>query len=373
MDVRFWACEAHTGDVIAELPSAGSSSFTLALGGGRAQLEIPLGHLTKKDGSPDLGACQRVLDSCAPGARTVAVTAGETVLGEWLIMRRSRGFADGTVKISGLEWDAYPPQRQVHTQRFISGDVTGSLAKTLLQDLFSGQNGNITVSVPTVNSGLSGSIRERVRTRYYSDVLSELEGQAPGFEWRVDVAGTWNAGALTKVNRTVAFGVPTLSRGTVIPVGFPEPGGRQGAGLAVSVAEDFELQASAMYVSGAGDGAKRVTGAYSDGAARVANGWVSRTRVYPYPGIGSKSVADRLAKKISDASQSIWVADDVEFLADKVPTLPRVGGRVRVLVPPTFVLPAGYERTLRVGEMVLDVDAGRVDVVKVRAAQEGVA
>lgn len=371
MDVRLWACEAHAGTVLGELPAVGSTSLSMALGGGRVEATIPLGRLVKRDGTPDMVAAKHYLGLCSPGSRTIVATTGTTVLGEWLILTRQRGFAASTVRITGAEWEDYPRQRQVHTGRILSGDLTGLLARTFLQDLFTAQNGNISMAVPATSAGLSRAVTERGRSgRYYSDVLADLADQTPGFEWRVDVTGSFQAEALTSISRAVVFGSPTLLRGTTVPIAFPEPGSRSGAGFDLSVDEDFDRNESATYVLGAGDGAKQVQGDYQGWNARSENGWVSRTRAHSRPDVTSVAVANQVAHQLSNIGQSIFGADGLEVLIDRLPSIPRVGGRVSVSVPPSLVLPDGYTAVMRVGEVILTLDAGRADTVRLRAAQE---
>lgn len=370
MDVKFWSADAHTGTVSGEIPVVGRASLGMEIGGGTLSLEVPLAHLTLADGSPDLAACQRLLGMCAPGARTIVAAVGETVLGEWLVMRRSRRFHDSTVTVTGVEWDAYPSQRQIHTPRKMTGDLTGSLARTLLLDLFDSMN-NIAVTVPTTSAGRSVSIDERQRSgRYYSDALRDLQDQSPGFEWRVGVTGSWADGTLEAVSRTVKFGVPVLKGGSAMTVVAPEVGSRAGAILGLDVSEDFERTASAVYVRGAGDGAKQIVGAHSDWAEQSRLGWVSRTRVYQYPDVTSQAAADRMARMISDRSQSLWGASDVTLLLDRLPSMPVIGGTLNMIVPPSFVLPEGFTQSMRVGALSLDVTAGRADQVTVAAADE---
>ena len=367
MDVRLWACNALTGAVAGELPPP-SGKFTQKFGGGTCDVTVPLGNLRKRGTSaPDWPAVKQVTNLLTTGTRTLALTAGTTVLGEWWLVERPEQIAQGAVNVRGVEWDGYPAMRSLHASyKYATATEQLAIARTLLIDAFRGWQESFQITVPTQTSGVKREAEWRTREGYYSDALDEISQPEDGFDWRVTLTGTWAGGNLTKVNRAVRFGHPTIKQATQIKVRHDGPGTRSGNCPTFEQTIDSRNYLHSVYAWGAGDGAKKLF--YEKADNTLANqGHLKVTRNLSWPNVTRRSALKALADGVLAEGQELRDPAKFTLIVDRVPALPVLGDLVEAQVAPTWTIPDGYTGTLRVGEVSLPVEAGRVGLIEVGA------
>ncbi|WRS30608.1 hypothetical protein U6G28_02660 [Actinomycetaceae bacterium MB13-C1-2] len=367
MNVRLWAVNALTGAVVSELPAM-SGSFTSRFGGGTCDLTVPLGNLKRRDSSEvDWPAVARVIDVLSTGRRTVVLTAGTNVLGEWLLMERPEVIGEGLLAVQGMEWDGYPALRSLHASyEYKTATEQLAIAKTLLLDAFQGWQEAFQITVPTSSSGVKRTGKWRTREGYYSDALDEISQPEDGFDWRVGHTGSWSGGSLTKVNRTVRFGSPEIKQSSSIVVRHDGPGTRSGNCLSFEQTIDSRNYLHSVYAWGAGDGAKQLFYEKADDTLAT-QGHVKITKNLSYPNIIRQAALAALASAELKAGQNLRNPAKAVLVADKLPALPKLGDLITAQIAPTWTIPAGYNGTMRVGEVRLPVTAGMLDTVEVGA------
>lgn len=366
MDVRLWAVNAITGAVVSELPAV-SGSFTSRFGGGTCDLTVPLGNLSLRDGSGvDWPAVARIVDALSTGRRTVVLTVGTIVLGEWLLVERPEIIGEGVLNVKGIEWDGYPALRSLHATYEWANTDQLTIARTLLLAAFQGWQTSFQLTVPIQSSGVTRTGKWRTREGYYSDALNEISDPEDGFDWRINHAGTWSSGRLTQVNRAVQFGSPEIKQSSSITVHHDGPGTRSGNCLSFEQTVDSRNYLHSVYAWGAGDGAKQLF--YEKADDTLANqGHVKITKNLSYPSVTRPAVLAALASAELKAGQNLRNPAKAVLVADKLPALPKLGDLIAARISPTWTIPDGYSGTMRVGEVTLQVVAGMLDTVEVGA------
>ena len=366
MDVKLWAVNALSGSVVGELHAV-SGSLSQRFGGGTCQVTIPLAHLTKRGGSEvDWPAVSRMIGLVTGGKRTLILTAGSAVLGEWLLMERPESISDDTVTVQGIEWDGYPALRSLHASYEYTSTDQLTIARTLLTDAFQGWQETFQITVPTATSGVRRTVSWRTREGYYSDALDEIMLPDDGFDWRVEHTGTWSGEALTKVTRGVVFGSPVLSRSTSIVASHDGPGTRSGNCLSYAQDWDFGQYLHSVYAWGSGNGAKQLFYEAADNTLANA-GFVKITKNLSFPDVTRSAVLKSLADAVLSAGQNLRAPAKLSLRVDRIPTLPRVGDVIAARIAPTWTMPDGFTGTMRVGEATFPIEAGRMSTVEIGA------
>lgn len=376
MRVRFWLSTPRTGLVVQELTGVITAELTARLGGGQMSLQLPLGSLTLNDSTPDWSAISRIITQTRPGRSSVIATAGENILGEWLISERSLDWPADTVRLQGVELDSYPTARSIHTTRDYTNANLGMVLNRLLRDVYhhylSGGSPSPTpyfdITVPTPTTSKTVTVLAKFREGYLSDTLRELDDLA---EWRVEHTPSWENGALVSVTRMIRFGIPRLTGATETKLWAGPYGTRQGNVTDLKGSESWFNYASTVQGLGAGQGGKKVVeqilssdvpGGVSGGVMRVVN--------IDFPDVSNRLVLRRLATAAAVDRQDISAPWEVTGLVDKLGALPRVGRSVSLRVDPQPILPDGISEVFRVGEVTYRVESGETFLVSVKAREE---
>lgn len=367
MRLRFWACEALSGDVVAELPMV-DAAFSSRFDGGRFSGTVPLAAMTRDDSVPDWAEVQRRLDLVQPGRRTVVVTDdAERVLGEWLMLSRSRATSGDALEVEGIGWERYPSFRSLHTSYTYSNTSQMGIAKALLTGAFLTWNDGMQIDIPSVASTVYRDLTRAARSCYYSDALAEIAEPADGFEWCVDVsAGSWSGGALAGVARAVTFGQPVVSRASAVVIEQGEPGTRHGNALSVTGGDDFARYAQSVYGIGPGQGDKQQIIGLSD--PTLTNlGYLNSTRNVSYPDVEDAAALTALTEAALEAAQDMRDPYTAEVLADSLPEMPKLGSLVALRCPRSLGYPDGLDETVRVGEVAYRAQGVHVSTVTIQA------
>ena len=370
MDVKFWLLDVFSGDVVEEMRAVTTASLTNRFGGGACTITFALGQLTVRDGSGmDWDAITHYSDVLTPGLYSIAATTGTTVLGEWIIYRKDIDSAAQTITVSGQEWEILPSHRSVHTGFLWDPGNVGVILQTLLTQVFKRMISDPpAISIPLLSTSRTASCEVNVREGYYSDALAQIEDEV---EWRIQVdAAGWNGEALTGVSRTVVAGAPVLSRSTDLRFEVGEYGTRQGNVLALRGGEDYTNFSNGIANIGAGDGAKRNvvdTPASYLPSGQWLEGRLIRIVNVQHPGVTSRQVLYSRGMGLIRRMQDMRDPWQFSVLADKIPSVPRVGDRAVLAVARIPVVPGGLVSTVRVGEVTVQVEAGRSHIFEVQA------
>lgn len=355
MEVTAWVCDAQSGNVQGSLPLAPGGRFAARFGGGAFTAQVPLGELRTRDGrGPDTGAIQRILDWCDGGKYSLLLTAGTTVLGEWLIWQHAPATATGLLPISGFEWDGYPKFRSLNDNYIYKNADLGTMARALLQDAFSSYQFT-QITVPAFTAGRTGQIDYKSHTAYYGDVLAKVEQM--GLEWRVNVTAQWSGGVPAKAVRTVAFGAPEVRRTTTARINAGPPDRRTGNAVSFERSRDFSKYAQSMYGWGGGEGAKQRWVGLSD-PTLTNQGYLIVTKNETYPGEVAVPALTRLTQQSLDAAQELWEPTQATVDADRMAAWPRPGDVIPCSVEWAWSYPTGYSGSLRVGEVSFSTGRG---------------
>ncbi|HCS2945842.1 TPA: hypothetical protein OQU49_004462, partial [Shigella flexneri] len=159
--VRAWVLNAASGVRVGEVRLAGSSSWAQRFGGGPLRAGVSVKHLTTRDGSSlDWAAIRQVRDWCEGGKHSLALTDGDRLLGEWLVVRRETGTSeDGVIPVTGFELDGYPAFRMLRKDYIYGAIDIAHLARNLLLDAFTWDTPAISITVPTVTAGVDIACR----------------------------------------------------------------------------------------------------------------------------------------------------------------------------------------------------------------------
>ena len=367
MRLRFWACEALSGDVVAELPALSDVSFSSRFDGGRFSGRVPVEALTRDRLGVDWSEVSRRVGLVQPGLRTIAVTDDSNrLLGEWLPLSRGRSTSGGAVTIEGVGWEKYPSFRSLHASYDYTNTGQMGIAKTLLTDAFLGWNAGMQITIPSVASTVSRDFKRETRTCYYSDALAEISEPDDGFEWMVEVTGTWSGGALSRVNRQVLFGQPTLTRASTVVIEQGEPGTRHGNALSIDGGDDFSRYAQSVYGIGPGQGDKQPVVGLSD--PTLTNlGYLNSTKNISFPDADKTPTLTALTRAALTAAQDLRDPFTAEAWLDKLPDLPKLGSVIGLKCVRCYGYPEGLDLSVRVGEVAYRAQAGEVLTVTVQA------
>ncbi len=365
---RFWAAEALSGDIVGEFVMSGSSSWSSRFGGGTFSANVSLAHLHTRGGTrPDWGAVERVMAWCTGGKYTVVISQGSRTVGEWLVFSHEPTTADGTVPISGFEWDGYPSLRSLNSVYKYNDVEQLTIAKDLLTDVFLSFQSELNLDVPTPTaSGVKRDLDYKNQSAYYSDLLEEISSPDDGFDWRVRPSLVWENGAPVRVDRTVQYGYPVLQRSTAIVVDHDGPGARSGNCVEFTQGYDFSRAAQSVYGIGAGEGSKRlIVGLTDTGLSN--QGYLATTKHVSFPSVKKVSTLTNLTRGELVAAQDLRDPMRARLLIEKTQQWPLVGDRVGLDIEPTYAFPDGVTGTARLGEVSLSIDGHFTSTVDVQA------
>ena len=367
MRLRYWITDAKSGAVLAEVRAAGSVSLTSRLGGGTCSATLSTEYLLRDQSAPDWAEVSRQVGYTVGGRRCLAVTAGTALLGEWLLMRRTRATDAGVVTVSGMGWEGYPALRSLNANYIYTNTSQATIAKALLDAAFKSFNTGMTITVPTPSSSVTRTVDRRSHSAYYADVLDEISSPDDGFEWCVDVTPFWDGDDLTRVGRAVGYGFPILSRSSSAEILMGEPGTRHGNAVSISGGDDFSRYAQSVYGIGEGSGDKQLWVGLSDPTLTNA-GYLNSTKNVSFPGVKDVAALTALTRGALADAQDLRDPFEATARADDMSILPRVGRVVRLVCPRTWTYPAGLDVSVRVGEVTYQASGAECEHVSVQAA-----
>ena len=367
MRLRYWVTDAKSGNVLGEVRCVGSSSWTSRLGGGTMSASIAVDALTLDGMSPDWSEVTRLGGLLVGGRRCIAVTAGTTLLGEWLVMRRTLDTGSTVIGVQGMGWEGYPALRSLNANHIYTNVSQATIAKALLDQAFTSFNAGMTITIPTPSSSVTRTVDRRSHSAYYADVLDEISSPDDGFEWCVDVTPFWNGDDLTRVGRAVGYGFPTLSRSSSAEIVMGEPGTRHGNAVSISGGDDFSRYAQSVYGIGEGSGDKQLWVGLSDPTLTNA-GYLNSTKNVSFPGVKDVAALTGLTRGALADAQDLRDPFEATARADDMSILPRVGRVVRLVCPRTWTYPAGLDVSVRVGEVTYQASGAECEHVSVQAA-----
>lgn len=364
--VRAWVAQALTGTIIGEVRLVGASNWGSRFGGGVFNANVSVGHLTSKDRTTlDWDAIEQVVEWCNGGQNSIVLTLGDVCLGEWWLLKREEGAsASGTLPVTGIEWDGYPAFRPLEKDYIYGATDQLTIARNLLYDCFMWGQDTMSITVPSVASGVGRRMDLRRGQVYYSDALDELVEAAGGPEWRIVPTVTWAGGTATKVNRTVEFGTPLLYRESGITVDYDGPGFRSGNCIDFKQSSDFARSASWVRGVGSAQGEdQKIWDAYHTGLTD--RGFVQTGKIQSWPQVTDIDQLGSLTRGARDAAMDLRDPARAVVLMEKLLAHPRVGDAVWVDAEPTYSLPRGMERALRLGEVSFSLNGHRASTVTV--------
>ena len=364
--VRYWICRARSGEVIAEVEMSGTVSMSRRFGGGKLSASLSLDMPTRDGSAVDWLSVRQVLDMTQPGRRTIAATTerGE-LLGEWLIMQRSRSTGSGELKLSGVGWDEYPGMRSLNTDFVYDAEPQSQIAVDIMERAFKSYQSDMQITIPAWSSQVRRTGQWLAGTAYFADVLDEISAPGNGFEWCVDLSPEWDGDALARVRREVAFGAPTLSRPSMVVIEAGETGTRHG-GAVIEGGEDYGRSVQSAHGVGAGEGQKMLRDYVSD-LDLMLSGHMFVTANWRWSQVSDPSTLRGLIEAELAAAQDYRDPFEATVPPGELRNLPQLGHRVRLLAGPTLGWPDGLDELVRVGEVSFSADGPELTTVKVVA------
>lgn len=362
MDLRAWIVDSLTGDVITRVDMAPGTSFTSVIGGGRLSGQIVLSSLRDRDGSRDTSALLTVLQAMGGGRHSILLTAGTTVLGEWVAFGYVRDHDSDTAPVSGFEWDDYPQYRSIHTDFKHSSTDVGSIHYDAMVDVYNQfQPGNaeiVKISRPTFGHRIEMKVLPR--TGYYNSIISDLDAYGLA-EWRIVPTATWVDGVPTKVTRTVRYQRPILTSthpDPLIKAGTHERGGNL---TAFSRSYDFSRIAGTVIGWGAGKGSKKRYAMAQDGN-HLSRGHIAITRNVHFQGEYNNTQLASKTEAVLRGSKDPWEPTQATVDVRRMSQPPVIGGVHDVTVAPAWSYPEGGSWRMRVGQATYRIGSPLVDV-----------
>lgn len=369
MRVRAWITEALSGTVQGEVLLAGGS-LASSFGGADCSADLAVGHLTTRDGtSMDWDALSLVRRWADGGRWALVVTAGQAVIGEWLLMSSQAKLNDTSISVRGVEWEGFPALRSLMRSYNMPGVDMLDACRALWTDAFqTNQAPAFDLAMPSGTVGVKVDLVEpSARTKFYSDVIDSIVDGDDGFEWKVRTTPVWSGGALTSVNRAIVMGRPVLADGSVFEMRNFGQGSRAGNVLDATGGTTFEHYAVTFTAWGAGEGRKQLVAEETMGD-EVKFHVPAMTRIETFSGVRDVNRLHALARQRVLGAQSIENPWKVELGADLLDELPTVGRQARLLMAPSPVWPGGVDEPLRIGAVSMSLDGMDVTTVEVQAA-----
>lgn len=244
----------RTGRVVADLPLT-AGSFQCHLTGGRMDASLPLAQLALPASHSDRWApCRDMLGATTPDLNTVLLVRDGKIMGEWMIWTRERSNTKDPVKLGGVQVQSWLEHVAVDgwTKRTNRDALT--VAHDLAQLALDRPPGIDAMTVASV--GTSGNVIPTVEypdgSNYIGKLIDDLADGINGFDWWIDTQ--WDPDQATPhVKRTIRFGYPRRGRALQAYIDLPRfvPGQ---SGIEFSLTEDGTQVATAVYVTGTGEG-----------------------------------------------------------------------------------------------------------------------
>ena len=360
MDLRTWITDSLSGVVISRVHMTPGSLFGLVIGGGSMSGEVVLSSLRSLDGSPSPAALQSMLGTLEEGRHSILLTAGTEVVGEWLLFGHVRDHDAATVPVSGIEWDAYPQYRSIHTPLTYSNTDVGVVHSDALDAAINDfqHNGRRPVVVPVPSFGHAVTEEFGARTGYYSDLIKYVDDLGLA-EWRVRVSATWDGDVPVQVTRTVDYQFPVLSSAHPDPLVKVSAGDRGGNLTKFSRSYDLSRIAHGIGGWGAGKGEKK---RYSLKHSLTYPTHLAITRNIHFRGEYSNVELAMKTQAAVNASQNPWEPTRATVDMRRMSTPPVIGGTHDVTVAQALAYPEGDSWRMRVGELQFRYGAPLVDV-----------
>lgn len=367
MDLRYWVCNALTGEMVQQVNLEGASSFSSRLGGGQFSANLSLSLLTRDRTQPDWPAIRTLVDNVTTGRHSLLVTAGTLLLGEWWIWSQASEVAGWSLPITGFEFEGYPAYRRIETDfRYGTPTDTLHIARDVLQGAYRHRQPSMNMTVPTVASGVMRTLDRRKDTQQYGDVIDDI-AEADGFEWRVIPEAQWAVNAVTGVTRRVEFGAPELVQETNFLLDMNGPGSRASNVTSVSRRRNMDLLLSSRHVWGAGEGAKQKRATSFDGTY-PGRGYPIRSDVVEMPDETSQTRLQAAADAGIAGGSRLFEPLSARVTIEKLGRQwPRVGDIATLEIEPTPALPYGAHGRHRIGEVSFSPTGAQVHELSVLA------
>lgn len=373
----FKAVNFRSGAVVADLPLV-SVSGQVHLAGGRLDAQLPLAQLALPDRNPDgtlvkdrWAPCRDMINATTPDLFTVLVVRDGKIMGEWMIWTRTRDNTKAPVTLAGVEVRSWFEHVAVDGWVKRTNADAGTVAHDLAQLALDRPPGVAAMVVgPAVTTGnIVPEVDYPDGSNYIGKMIDELAGGINGFDWWVDTQ--WDtASATPRVKRTIRFGYPRRGRALQAYIDLPRfvPGQ---SGIKFGLTEDGTRVATAVYVTGTGEGATQLV-------SRGLNSDLFQT----YP------IMDRIDSQSSEDQQTLLDAySAADAAASRSPELPtnvqlRADGDLKLgsYEPGDSLLakaeacanfPDGYQSTVRIlGFTMTPPQDGQTETVDVEIGRD---
>lgn len=375
MRLTCWVAEATTGDVIGELTGVQLREMVKSLTGGRLSGAV---HFEVRHDGLDWPAIVAAHGLLTPLERTIIVTGSRTtpdgevatgpdaaggivrsLISEWVLDERQRDSRAGSIGFVALGWEEYL-QRLAQPMHQVHDDVNPLIPAA---SLFRSGFATAAIDVPDAPSPIRGSIDRDAWSGTIADAIAELQEQGGGWEWVIDLVPIWDGERLVRVERTLRWGIPEVTRSdnlTLDAGGWDPPR----AGNCWIEQEDEGARWARVVVGvGAGSGGKQVIGYASLDPRPAAR--LDSTKVVQLSNVTSQAAAVAAATKHAQECRSMAGPLTVEMSLEGQ-YLPRVGAEPRLIAyrspswPSTDPSTPVIDTTVRIGEVSYAVDGSPV-------------
>jgi hypothetical protein len=338
----FYLVELTTGHIVADVPLS-SFSGERALIGGSMSASLPIAGL------PYVRR-REYIDLTAPGRYSIAAERNGTIVGEWVIWKRSRSNDGSPIALSGNEISTVLDHRVMGAWVWTGVDQI-EIARQLVVEGFAGAGdpplrpGAVAVTIPAITP--SGQLRDRTYAWLDGDIgqrLKELSEVDNGFDYLISPTRFGST-----ILRTVRFYYPRAGQDLPYVFEMGAPDSPPGNVLALALDEDGTRLLSNAHSIGATSGDNTVTGDYQD-LALVTAGWPFMEGTRSWSSVTEQSTIDSYARAFWDDSQSADQPITIDVLADKFPAFGDydLGDRLAFVVEASDNFPDGYTGTIRV-------------------------
>jgi len=351
----FYAAEATTGSVIADLPLTDFAGEVKLRGDGTMSAQLPLSHL-----DPTLR--REIIGATVPGRHTILGARDGVVRGEWMIWGRTRRNDYGEINLAGSEMMSIADHRVIQAWSWTQREQL-DIAADLVNAAFRGSDftpvgvGSIRMSIASYSP--SGQLRDRewkLLDGMIGPRLRELSEVDNGFEYSMTTG--WSSAGRESVTRVLSFAYPRAgidNSGIVLDmagVGFQAASTSMGGAnlLSFELNEDAKTLASRAWTIGQTDGDKALTAAYQDVALVTTGLYPYYDAVRSYTTVSKQTTLDDYAKALWTDSQIPEMPVSTVILADVPPVIGDygLGDVVAVHLDPSPNFPDGYDGKVRI-------------------------